>query len=75
MVITQIVTKLPNFFLLTVYALGGTVISAVSLAKTKRLSNVYSQGENMYDTGVFLFAGFWLLIVVSVAFQVMMPGG
>jgi len=73
-VILQIVTRHSSFIFLVIYAFGGMFISSYSLKKTKRLSNLYSQGDNTYDIGLVLWAGFIVLVVVALSFQSLLTG-
>lgn len=68
-VIMQIIFKTQRFEMLTLYAFGGLGITAWSLWRSNRLSNLYSQGEDMYDMGIFLCCGFAVLIIASIGFN------
>lgn len=68
-VVLQIILRKENISFLLIYAFVGFLITAASLKKTNRLSNLYSQGENMFDPGVYLCFGFIVLIIVGFIIQ------
>lgn len=68
-IVLQIILREEKISFMIFYALGGFLITAISLKKTNRLSNLYSQGENMADPGVYLCFGFLILIIVGFILQ------
>lgn len=52
-----------------IYSLGGNLIVSEYLRRTKRLANIYAQGENMYDLGIYLWIFFIVMILASVLVQ------
>ncbi|MFS0988013.1 helix-turn-helix transcriptional regulator [Enterococcus durans] len=52
-----------------IYSLGGTLIVSEYLRRTKRLANVYAQGENMYDLGIYLWIFFIVMDLIILLIQ------
>ncbi|WP_265460048.1 helix-turn-helix domain-containing protein [Enterococcus sp. HY326] len=49
-----------RLFIFFCYCIGGALIQGIYLRKTKRLQNIVTQGEDAFDIGIFVFAGFWV---------------
>ena len=52
-----------------IYSLGGTLIVSEYLRRTKRLANVYAQGEIMYDLGIYLWIFFIVMDLIIILIQ------
>lgn len=68
-IVLQIILREEKISFMMVYAIGGFLITAFSLKRTNRLSNLYSQGVNMFDPGIYLCLGFLVLIIVGFILQ------
>ncbi|MBP1046075.1 helix-turn-helix transcriptional regulator [Enterococcus sp. BWM-S5] len=68
-IVLQIILREEKISFMIFYAIGGFLITAFSLKRTNRLSNLYSQGVNMFDPGIYLCLGFLVLIIVGFILQ------
>ncbi|MDH6364898.1 transcriptional regulator with XRE-family HTH domain [Enterococcus sp. PF1-24] len=75
LVVLQIVLNVQSTLLLLLYALGGFGITINYMRKTKRLANLFGQGEDTYDIVFYVWVFFAMAIVASVTAQTALFGG
>ncbi|WP_122645048.1 helix-turn-helix transcriptional regulator [Enterococcus mediterraneensis] len=69
-IVLQITIKPYSFVFLLAYSIGGLLWTSIYLFRTKRLANIYGQGENMYDVAIYL----WIASVVGFFVAILLQG-
>lgn len=69
-IVLQITIKPYSFVFLLAYSIGGLLLTSIYLFRTKRLANIYGQGENMYDVAIYL----WIASVVGFFVAILLQG-